>query len=483
MIAPRNTLIPLVIAVVLFCSVLPIQLLAEVRPGNIPTIRVTARAGKPSVAASLPSFKINTRTGTPPASTEDDFAASGILKSDEGRNLPHRDAEPSEPADVEDHDSSSKLVARQFVDDEASDLSEGRLPGDSDDSIVNRVVREQQASGQSSSMPVVLQQAGEISDSSDKNGLPVVSSEAFARLRLPGHIHTRARRMMKEGTSLAKRGAMFSARQEFLGVLKLVAQAYDSQLGVRYHSKALANGLRALREADDFVVSAAESTVDINLRPFIAAHKTPVLKGRAAESITPYVAMQHYYDYAREQLALAGNRAQPASAALYAIGRVETMLARSGTSRGAQAKPLAFYQSAVVVDQRNFAAANELGVMLARAGKFQEARAVLDEAVRARPTKALVENLAKVERLMGRGQVVARYPVQSEPRQETMARQVAVEWVDPVVFSSAHNRPPGPAVDPAAMPPDQLWRQPDHYEPTNVAHRGLPLHRPARPVR
>lgn len=285
--------------------------------------------------------------------------------------------------------------------------------------------------------------------------LPFVSPEALAAIRLPQEIQVRARNLIKEGTSLAKRGALHSARQEFLAVMQLVSQALDAQLGVRYHTKALSNGLRALEEADDFVQLGNE--VDIDLHAFVAGHKTPVLKTHESDYITPFVAMQRYYQYAQEQLAISGHHDASASAALYAMGRVETMFAKGNHSQTTGPKPLALYQAAVVVDRRNTPAANELGVLLARAGKYPEAQNVLARAATARPSNAVVNNLAQVQRLMRTGQTAPRRrPV--SPRQITpqmVAKRVPVQWVSPGQFSNRTG--PTPVAQAPRSPAQRLW--------------------------
>lgn len=279
----------------------------------------------------------------------------------------------------------------------------------------------------------------------DHSKLPYVSKEQLASLRLPREIDQRTRAMIKQGTSLAKRGAMYSARQEFLSVLQLVAQAYDSQLGIRYHSKALANGLRALEEADDFATRNSDAAVDFNLKAFIAGHKTPVLKNHATDELLPYVAMQRYYDYARQQLAIAGRGSASASAALYAIGRTETMVSRTNTGQAATGpKPLAYYQSALAIDQRNNPAANELGVMLAQAGKVNEAHNVLAAAARVRPTPMLMNNLAQTRRMMNGGTIRRRPPMSADQiSPQMLARRVPVKWVSPNEFSRGSAGPAG----------------------------------------
>ena len=55
-----------------------------------------------------------------------------------------------------------------------------------------------------------------------------------------------AQTKIRRGYKLAQRGAYFAARQEFVEVLRMIAEAKDQKRGVARRSIALANGLRAL---------------------------------------------------------------------------------------------------------------------------------------------------------------------------------------------------------------------------------------------
>src|SRR5579872_6472524 len=52
-----------------------------------------------------------------------------------------------------------------------------------------------------------------------------------------------------EGLRLAGKGAAYSARAKFIGALELIADALDARHQTQFHSRALAAGLLALREA------------------------------------------------------------------------------------------------------------------------------------------------------------------------------------------------------------------------------------------
>ncbi len=274
-----------------------------------------------------------------------------------------------------------------------------------------------------------------------------IPQQSLARLRVPLEIQRRARKMLKTGKRLAERGALYSARQEFLGVLQLIAQSYDAQLGKRFHTRALANGLRALREAGDFVTHRTDYDIDLQLEGLVAGHQTAVLKNTSIEDLTPFVAMQRYYEYASDQLALAGNREPTASEALYAMGRAETAMAAKSQSKLSGPKPLAFYQAALVVDQSNSAASNELGVLLARAGKLEQATNVLQHALTIRPTPELVKNLTAVNRRLNGGEALP--PLDVAPNQTTpemLAQRLQVQWMSPEEYSGTIG-PPAPMMN------------------------------------
>jgi hypothetical protein len=107
----------------------------------------------------------------------------------------------------------------------------------------------------------------------------------------------RASELTRHGFSLAKRRAWYSARSEFVQALRLISQALDTQAKQNVHSLALARGLRALEEADDFVPKGSRLEADLNVAAIVLSHETPVLKS-AANQATPLVAVQRYYTYA-----------------------------------------------------------------------------------------------------------------------------------------------------------------------------------------
>jgi hypothetical protein len=82
---------------------------------------------------------------------------------------------------------------------------------------------------------------------------------------------------VQRGFELAQRGALYAARQEFLQVLRRTAEAKDAQSGGTEHSSALAAGLRALDESEDFIPRGPAVEAELDMRIASSSHRTRVL--------------------------------------------------------------------------------------------------------------------------------------------------------------------------------------------------------------
>jgi tetratricopeptide (TPR) repeat protein len=281
-------------------------------------------------------------------------------------------------------------------------------------------------------------------------------------------VSERALAITQNGARLADRGAHYSAKSEFIQALRMVTQALDAQSGDNTHSQALAEGLRALSEADDFAPAGSKLEADLDLASIIVSHRTPILKETGAT--TPLAALQQYYGFAGRRLAVAGGQEPAASAALFGLGRLTVVMAeRSPDERRLHApKAMALYQAALVVDSRNARAAHELGVLYAQFGQLEEAKRLLISSATLAPTKETWHNLSIVHDRLGEGELarMARNEVQRMKSITTGAPTtsgVPVEWVDPSRF--ADSRPHGageapPAVRAAARPAPTIQKNP-----------------------
>ncbi len=259
-------------------------------------------------------------------------------------------------------------------------------------------------------------------------------------------INERAGEGVRVGYELAHRGALYSAQSEFAAALRVIAQALDAQENGSRHAASLDAGLAALDESDDFLAGASSSTSTVDVAAVVAKHRTPVMKDAAAEDLTPITALQRYYTYAQEQLAAAVEHEPAASNALYGMGKVQTTLQSTRTSSLSDGpKAIALHQAALLVDQRNFMAANELGVLMARCGRYDAARAALSHSVSISPQPAVWRNLAAVHERLGENSLAANAKAAAESATRSVAQspsaahtlQQPVVWLEPTAFAQS----------------------------------------------
>jgi tetratricopeptide (TPR) repeat protein len=270
----------------------------------------------------------------------------------------------------------------------------------------------------------------------------------------------RAGERVRHGFQLAERGALFSARSEFIAALQWIAQASDAQQGTQFYGKALTAGLVALKESNEFVRrDAGQAEVDVD--QVVVAHKTPVLKAASVGSYTPIMAAHRYHGYAQEQLAAAAAQEITGSMALFGLGKVAAAQQRSQPSRQLEsaAHAMLLFQAALMVDSRNYRAANELAVLSAENGDLSRARALLIQSVSLSPQVAAWHNLAVVHARLGERQLAA----QAQARAVGLAQMgrgsgSAVQWVDATTFAGLAAASEG-LLPPATAAPGQTASQ------------------------
>jgi hypothetical protein len=282
-------------------------------------------------------------------------------------------------------------------------------------------------------------------------GMDVVADQALCRIR--------------RGWSLASRGAVYSAREEFLAALRLLAEALDVQEGGRTHSQALAAGLKALEEAEDFV---PRGTAVIDVPRVVRSHGTPVCKGQDVENLQPLAAMTRYHTYAQERLAEVAPGESAASWALFGLGKLYMVLAQQTPPIvAAEAKAMVYHQAALATCPDHALAANELAVLWARMGRYDTACALLQAAAEAAGRAEIWHNLALVQARLGRHDLARHAAAEASrlARKGTFptAGPGAIDWVSPEVFAGTA-RPPTelqslqPAqVQPAKSPKTPAW--------------------------
>jgi tetratricopeptide (TPR) repeat protein len=274
-----------------------------------------------------------------------------------------------------------------------------------------------------------------------------------------------ADRHSRRAFELAAKHAHYAARSEFIAALRLLAQALDAQYDTDRHSRALAAGLQAIDEADDFVPKQGRLEADLDMSEIVGAHRTPVLNESTAGHITPMRALQEYLVYAQKQLASAAHHEVAGSMALRGLGKLHEALAteRDSSVRAVESKAVTFYQAALLVDPQNYMAANDLGVLLARHGRYEDARRAVEHSIAVRPNPASWGNLAVIyDRLgladrAGKARQLAQDTRPGSPRMlgaRSAVGPVEVEWVDPSNFAQTGGGPVPPASKPPSGAPD-----------------------------
>ena len=259
-----------------------------------------------------------------------------------------------------------------------------------------------------------------------------------------------AEEVVEHGSALVTRNAYFSAKQEFLQALQMIAEGLDVRAGDTTHTKKLAAGFQALREAEDFVpTEGATWQRPEDLANIVDAHQTPVLSDASGE-VTPWMARQQYYQFAHQQIsgAVAGQPA--ASRALFCLGKLHMELAKQHDVRIVESGPKAmvFHQAALTVDPQNHPAANELGVLLARFSQFEDARKVLLHGLSISERAEMWHNLSVVHvnlnemELARRAAHECRLAKQRRGRTPSQSpRSDTVQWVDAHEFARMSPHP------------------------------------------
>lgn len=258
---------------------------------------------------------------------------------------------------------------------------------------------------------------------------------------------------VRQAYGLAQRGALYAAQNEFIQILRRIAQAKDIEEATDEHSQALAAGLRALDEADDFMPPGVQLEAEMNLAVIATSHRTPIRGDRAIES--PHEAIALYHRFAEQQLgqSVAGERA--GSMALYGLGKIYLRLAHdSDDELRQQRKAMAMFHASLVAGPGNHLAANEVGVLLARGGRPAEAADMFRRAIDLAPTSSSYHNLAMVERKLGQiaqADANARYAELLASRDRAagaISRSKGIQWVAPQEMDRVASEPP-----PAGAPP------------------------------
>lgn len=209
--------------------------------------------------------------------------------------------------------------------------------------------------------------------------------------------------------SLLRRGAFCSAREEAESASLLLLRHIDLHDNLFRCEPAWQAANLALREAEDFLVVQRSSPDESALRRLIAAHQTPVLKGRTLAEMSPLTAAQHYRLFAELELTEAAQGHPWASELLYTVGRTYQSEADADPKSVdvLRMKAMAYYRAARTTMPTNAVACNQLGYLLLQMDRNEEARESLAVAVSLKSDVAFLGNLAEASRRLGDHQTQA----------------------------------------------------------------------------
>ena len=209
------------------------------------------------------------------------------------------------------------------------------------------------------------------------------------------------------GKSLSRRGAAYAARQEFYSSLRILAQSHDKQVGGTAYTQALRKGIIAIKEAQDFIVTDTEAQIGLSVPNVIETHSTKIISAESAQGMTAIEAAQRYFAFASHQLSRCGGQNVVAAEALYCLGKLHSVQAKSGSdhSKLDLAKSMIYHRAAISADGSNFRSLNELGVLYANSGRFSESKHMLKSSLRIKQLPQAWRNLSVIHQRMGEHQL------------------------------------------------------------------------------
>lgn len=260
-------------------------------------------------------------------------------------------------------------------------------------------------------------------------------------------IESQAAELCRTGFDLARRGATHAAARKFEQALTKLAEARDAERQDRIHSTALRQARQTLREAAEFEAMAAGDTPVARL---VYAHETPRAMGASPEAmaaLSRWAAARRYATFAQSQFAEAVGQSRSCSWALYGLAKLAAAEA-AGPARSPvrDGRIMALLQAALSADPNNFAAANELGVILAAYGQLPQAKEALLHAARISTHPTTLGNLAQVHAQLGETDLARQVRARSE--QVAKAQNIVrtanagpmVYWVEPKTFAETKER-------------------------------------------
>lgn len=277
---------------------------------------------------------------------------------------------------------------------------------------------------------------------------------------LPPNVVNQSLSRIEYGSSLARRGAIFGARQEFVAALRSIAEACDIQQNSgNEHAQSLSLGLAALHETKDFATLSQQLDIGAALAATVSGHQCGVVSAEQARTMSTNAVLQAYFKFAQDKITAGCGPYPISSYAFFSLGKLHTMNHKMniGDDVYDQAKSIVMHRAALVSDPNNFQSANELGVILAQSGQLHDAEKILQHGLAIHPTVEMWNNLAVVHEQLGDGRLAAAARNESQILSQTLGQRqthAQVQWVAPDDFDrNAQAAPIGIAPEPQSQQP------------------------------
>lgn len=340
----------------------------------------------------------------------------------------------------------------ELADDEPTPSNETPLVATNDITPIPAAPTDEQSEIIAPDVPAPVQQASQ--PSTPAAMFSASSAELVPYMPVTAGLSAQLLPSVQRAYALAQRGSLYAAQTEFIQMLRQIAQAKDADEGYDDHSRALAAGLRALDEADDFAPSGVQLEAEMNVAVTASSHRTPVLGGCAGD-VLPQEAIAQYHCYARQKLAQAVDGEQAGSMALHGLGKVYCRLAEEAPNDSRhQRKAMTMFLAALDAGPQNHLAANEVGVLLSRGGHQTEAEVMFKRSIDLAPNSTAYRNLAVCEQKLGQldhatadGQYADQLAVR-ERSAGAVSRSLGVRWVTPQELAGV--------AQPQPLPPSQI---------------------------
>lgn len=284
------------------------------------------------------------------------------------------------------------------------------------------------------------------------------TSPAGTGMLTDSRVNEMATQRIREANALASRGAHYAAREKLIEVLRMISQAKDTHSNDSSHSAALAAGLRALDEAEDFAPQGTQLEAEVEVPLVVAAHRTPIARRLKVDQAQPRQMMDLYLRYAQVKLGNAVSGEPAGSMALYALGKITSQMGQSQAERNrvSHRQAVAFQQAALMAHNQNYFAAHELAVLMAESGRLAEAEGLLKQVAAREPSPTVYRNLAHVQQRMGRTELASSNRALATQMAAQQAGVGQVRWVGTDAFGRSPITPThyaGPTPQPPMGPP------------------------------